>query len=303
MIKDRDLVKVFSTDTLIVRIRWFLSVLAETKSKATVDTYRRALGIFTLWIDEQGGTMELSQKNLEMFPVYLRTRRKVTVRTVYTYLTALRKFFAFLTKEGMLDNNLAKDLRIDEKPASKGREILTPDEVKRLVEISYEENPIQIRDKAILLCMLLEGLSESDIERANFGDIENTITGKELRIQTKSGPIAIPLDQRTFNAISDYIKVRSWQLKPKDPLFVSHSPHKSNERMTRRNVRSRMRFILDHVKITRVDVSPQSLCYTALYLLITNGTSKEDIRRRFRPFQLFHRIIALKEKGLIEEDY
>jgi len=105
MTTDQDLAKALSTDSLVIRVSLFLRVLAETKSEATVDTYKRALGVFTLWVDEHGGKLELSQENLEMFPVYLRNRRNVKIRTVNTYLTALRTFFAFLTKEGLLDEN------------------------------------------------------------------------------------------------------------------------------------------------------------------------------------------------------
>ncbi len=297
------LVKVLSTDTLVIRIDLFLREIAKTKSKATIDTYRRSLGIFTLWIDEQGGKLKLSQKNLEMYPVYLRDRRKVTVRTVDTYLNALRNFFAFLSKEGMLDENPAENLRPTEKVISKSRDVLTPDEVQRLLEISSGEDQVQIRDKAILLCMLLEGLSEDDIVKSNFGDIENTILGEELRIKTKGGPISIRLDQRTFKALSDYIAIRSGPIKLQDPLFITHHPRISDERISHRSVRSRMRILLNRAKITREDVSPKSISHTAILLHIHNGTSREDLRIRFRPWRLFYRIQDLKDKGLIDPSY
>jgi len=303
MTTDQDLAKALSTDSLVIRVSLFLRVLAETKSEATVDTYKRALGVFTLWVDEHGGKLELSQENLEMFPVYLRNRRNVKIRTVNTYLTALRTFFAFLTKEGLLDENSVKDLRLQEKGIANSRDILTSDEVNRLLEVSPDNDQILLRDRAILLCQLLEGMSESDIVKANYGDIENTIMGMEIKIRTKDGPISVSLDPRTFEAIQDYIATRTVPIEFQDPLYISHGPNVANERIKTRSVRSRMRIFLDRAKITREDITPKSLSYTAIYLHIHNGTSREDLRRRFPPWPLFYRIRDLKEKGLIDSSY
>jgi len=297
------LVQIFSTDTIVIRVELFLRVLSENKSISTVKTYGRALGIFTLWVDELGGRIELTQKNLELFPVYLRHRRKVTPRTVQTYLTALKKFFEFLSSEGLLQEDPAKDIKLKTKIPRNSRDFLTSDEIERILHVSKSKDQISLRDQAILLLMLLEGLAEGDISKCNYGDLENTLMGIELRIWTKSGPICIPLHSRTVTAITDYLATRERPSGNNTPLFCTHGSNMRDERITTRSVRSRMRILLDQANINREDISPQSLSYTAVYLQIQNGITREDLRTRHRPLILFRRIDSLKEKGLIDSSF
>jgi len=302
--KDYNLVKKMTKDMILVRINFFLSILAQDKSPATVGTYRRALGVFMSWIDEQGESIELSQKNLEQFPLHLKLERRVTPSTVQTYLTALRKFFAFLVKQGLLDDDPVKNLRIKHETPAQSRDILTKEEIKSLFEVSRGEKVIELRDRAILCCMLIEGLSETEVSKCNYRDLEHTLMGEELRVIGKGSPMCVPLDQRTYRSLRAYLAKRSAPIKPKDPLFITHGPRgKLIERVTVRTVRSRMRGLLDRAKIIRPTVSPQSLAHTAIYLQIQNGISREDLKMRTRPWRFFGRINDLKAKGLIDPSY
>ncbi len=300
---EHDLVKVFSTDTIIIRTELFLRDLSENKSAATVQTYGRALGIFALWVDELGGRIELTQKKLELFPVYLRQRRKVTPRTILTYLTALKKFFEYLSSVGLLEEDPAKDLKLKTRIHSTSRDFLTQDEIDRVLNVSLSDDPVPRRDQAIMLLMLLEGLTEGDITSCNYGDLENTLMGIELRIRTKSGPICIPLDSRTVTALNHYLTTRERPIANNAPLFCTHGSNIHDERISKRSVRSRMRIFLNQADITREDISPQSLSYTAVYLQIQNGISRDELRTRHRPLILFRRIESLKEKGLIDPSF
>ncbi len=291
-----------TTDETQARIDFFLRTIEKEKSSATVETYRRVLGIFTLWVDELGGNMELSTENLEEFPVYLRLRRKVTPKTVQTYLTALRQFFAFLSREGLLRQNPAEELRIKSRVMVQSRDILTEKEIKRLFEASEGDGMVQMRDRAILCFMLLEGLSEVEVSKSNFGDLTNSLMGEDLLIRGKGGPMRIYLDPRTCQSLRAYLAERE-VLSQGDPMFVSHGPREIGERLKVRSVRGRMRMLLDRARIMRVSVSPQSLTHTSIYLQIQSGVSREELRRRIRPWRLFHRIQDLKAKNLIDPSF
>ena len=303
MLKDRPLVKTMTIDAILVRIDVFLSTIAKGKSPATVHTYKRALGIFTLWVDEQGGSIELSQKNLEEYPLYLKIQRRVSSKTAQTYLTALRQFFAFLSKEGLLQQNPVKDIKVKYQTPAKSRDILTKDEIKRLFEVSKGDELIQLRDRAILCCMLIEGLSEIEVSKCNYGDLENTLMGEELLTRGKGGHIRVPLDQRTYRSLMAYLAKREGQIRQKDPLFLSHGPRETDGRLKARTVRARMRSLLDRANIARSSVSPQSLSHTSILLQIQGGISREELRNRTRPWRLFHRIEDLKAKGLIDPSF
>lgn len=303
MLKDRDIVEEMSTESISMNVDLFLSVLARDKSPATVATYRRALGVFTLWVDEQGGRVELSEIKLMEYPAYLRHQRKVRPNTLRTYVTALRQFFSFLAKRHSLFHDPAEKLKVKVDESADGRGILTDEEIRELYRVSKGEDLISQRDRAIMCCMLLEGLSETEVANCEYRDLENTIMGEELVVRGKGGKIRMLLNQQTFRCLIAYLNTRSEPIRPEDPLFLSHGPRESNKRLKVRTIRSRIRILLDRAGITRVEVSPQSLTHTSIYLLIKGGMSRETLRERVRPWRLYHRIDDLKSRGLIDPSF
>ena len=301
--ENRDRAITLTTDAIAARVEHFLSSLAPEKSPATRQTYGRALGVFMLWVDEQGGEVQLSRESLQAYLMYLRRVRKVKDRTIQTYLTAVRQLFAFLTEKGLLQKDPAKDLTIKVSASAGSRGILTMAEVERLLQVSEFTDPINLRDRAILCCMLIEGLSEGEVVRCNYKDLEHTLMGEELVVRGKGGRLRVPLDPRTYKSIVAYLSCRVESIRFDGPLFVSHGPRGQNERLKVRTVRARMRVLLDRAGITSLDVSPQSLTHTSIYLLVQNGISRAELRQRTRPWRLFHRINDLKAQGLIDASY
>ena len=195
------------------------------------------------------------------------------------------------------------NIKPDTSGEGKARAILTKEEIKSLFEASKGEQIVKLRDRAILCCMLLEGITETEVSNCNYGDLEHTLMGEELRICGSGGPLCIPLDQRTYRSLTAYLTKRNETLRSQDPLFISHGPREVGERLKVRSVRSRMRVLLDRAKVLRTEVSPQSLSHTSIYLQILNGVTREQLRERTRPWRLFHRIEYLKSRGLIDPSY
>ena len=301
--ENRDRAKTLTTDAISARVEHFLSSLSSRKSTATQKTYGRALGVFMLWVDEQGGKVQLSKESLQDYLLYLRRVRKVKDRTIQTYLTAVRQFFAFLSEKGLLQQDPSKGLKVKVSASAGSRAILTMDEVERLLQVTESSELIDLRDRAILRCMLIEGLSEGEVVRCNYKDLEHTLMGEELVVRGRGGRLRVPLDSRTYKSILAYLSSRVGYIIPTGPLFVSHGPRGQNERLKVRSVRARMRALLDKAGIKRLDVSPQSLTHTSIYLLIRGGVSRAALRQRTRPWRLFHRINDLKARGLIDASY
>ncbi len=303
MLDTHDLVDKLTTESVAVRIPLFLSSLKNVKSKSTLHTYEHALGVFARWIDEQGGTVELFQQKLQEYPQYLSQRRKVSTNTIRTYLAALRRFFIFLSKEGLLEHDPPTKIKIGSSKPAKSRDILTKDEIKSLFRVSIGNEPIELRDRAILCCMLNEGLSESEVSRTNYKDLEYTLMGEELLVRGKGGPMRALIAPQTYQSLDDYLTTREKPIQPNEPLFVSHGPRGRNERLKVRTIRSRMRVLLDRADITREEVTPLSLVHTSMYLLIQKGMTRQQLRERTRPWRLYHRLLDLKAKGLIDPSF
>ena len=268
--ENRDRANTLTTDAISARVEHFLSSLASEKSPATRKTYGRALGVFMLWVDEKGGRVQLSRASLEDYLLYLRRVRKVKDRTIQTYLTAVRQFFAFLSEKGLLQEDPSKGITVRVSGSAGSRGILTMDEVERLLQVTESFDPIDLRDRAILCCMLIEGLSEGETVRCNYKDLEHTLMGDELVVRGKGGRLRVPLDSRTYKSIVAYLSSRAEYIRFNDPLFVSHGPRGQNERLKVRSVRARMRVLLDQAGITRLDVSPTKPD-TYVYLSVDPG--------------------------------
>src|SRR5690606_4085230 len=102
------------------------------------------------------------------------------------------------------------------------------------------------RDQAIVYLMLFGGLSEIEIVRADFGDLEQTLLGWYLRVQGKGRSAKdqqVPVDPKVTDRIQLYLQTRG-RLHPDAPLFVSHGHRSDGERLNTRSIRSRINHYL-----------------------------------------------------------
>jgi integrase/recombinase XerC len=270
---------------LRTRLSDFERSISDTHAVETVGTYRRALNEFERWFLDHRGAFYFREQDVRAYRSYLEIERKLSQVSVSTYLTALRRFCAYLQSIGILDANPAAGVRGNARPSEHSRAILAPEDVDSLLAvIKDDQSQIGRRDAAIVYLMLFAGMSEIEVSRADIGDLEQTLMGWFLRVQGKGRSTKdqqVPVDEVVMSRIRVYLDSRG-RIRPEQPLVVSHGHRSDGSRLNTRSIRSRINRHFAAAGIKRDELTPHSLTHTAAVLWLKNGMSIEDVRSRMR---------------------
>jgi integrase/recombinase XerC len=226
-------------------------------------------------------------EDIVRYKEYLVSVKHLSQVSISTYLTAVRKFCDYLLQRGVLHENPARHVGGAGRPTVHTRQTLSMDEVRAVLDAVHPGDELGLRDLAFIKLMVLCGLSEIEIVRADSEDLLMTDGVWTLRVQgkgrtTKDAAVQLPHEVRIV--LEQYLSVRG-AATAREPLFTSAGNRTRGERMTTRGVRERVNHYLDAagVKKGRLrQVTPYSLRHTAALLLAESGASADEIRDRMR---------------------
>lgn len=248
-------------------------------SPLTVAAYRREIGQYLQFVcdlnDREGidelSPNDLNEASLRSYTGYLRRMKKLSRASIQRALSALRTFFSFLVREGVLENSPAHSLNMPRQD-KKLPHFLYQEEARRLVEAPDTSTLAGLRDRAILELIYGSGLREAEAAALNVGDInfDNgyvTVLGKGSRLRKE------PVGKEANKALKAYLKARSEQGIPADgsaPLFL-------NPRGGRLTTRSYQNIVAKYARQAGLmkDISPHGLRHSFATHLLDNGA---DIR-------------------------
>jgi integrase/recombinase XerC len=173
------------------RLNDFLRHLALEKNASphTVKSYREDLTQAAQFLSERGGGPDLrpadvTPRALRAFLVWLHDQG-YSKRTVARRLAAVRSWFRFLCRRGVLEHNPADALRgpRQDKPLP---HFLTVEQVERLLAAPPADDPLGLRDRAILETLYSAGLRVSeltglDVDAMDLDSGVVTVRGKGKR--------------------------------------------------------------------------------------------------------------------------
>ena len=135
-------------------------------SRNTLEAYRSDLQQFGLYLDRRGlDTLDVQPVDLLEFVSELATGREgkppVAAATLQRKIACLRSFYRHLRRDQIIDRDPTADLR---PPRSRGRlpQVLSRDEVQRLLAQPRGSSPAMLRDRALLETMYACGLRASE---------------------------------------------------------------------------------------------------------------------------------------------
>ncbi len=142
-----------------------------------------------------------------------------------TVLAALKSFFRFLKAEGHLIRDPAQALEYARAPHRLPRNVLTPQEAKRILDSVDCSTALGLRDRAILEVFYATGIRKEELRNLAVGDVN--LEEALLRINLGKGgrDRVVPLGTVATRCLETYIKgVRPDLLKEKntDRLFLSY---------------------------------------------------------------------------------
>ena len=149
-------------------------------------------------------------------------------------LSALRSFFDYLVRQGVLKANPAKGVSAPRKarPLPKNLDV---DEMDQLLNVN-EDDPLSIRDRAMMELMYGAGLRLSELVNLDVRDI--SLSKGDIRVIGKGDKERIvPFAGLAREWVGHWLKVRGQLAASGEPgLFVS----KLGKRISNRNVQKRM---------------------------------------------------------------
>jgi integrase/recombinase XerC len=232
-------------------------------SPHTVEAYQRDLGQFALFMDrELGGDVTVHQVSHLHIRRYLALLHKEHRKSsIGRKLAAIRSFFRFLLRRGVMEKNPA-ELVATPKKEKKLPYHLNIDEVTTLVEAPRGSALLDLRDRAILETLYSCGVRVSELTGLNVGGID--LEGGTARVVGKGRKERIvPLGRQAAKALGDYLLA----------LFTNHR----GGRLTRRSVARLVDRYLRHLASMKKG-SPHTLRHTFATHLLEAGADLRAIQ-------------------------
>lgn len=200
-------------------------------SESTLHRRESDVRRFVGWCDERGlnHPNQVTKPILERYQRYLyyyrqeRNNRPLSPTSQNHYLTSVRMFFKYLTRQNYLLYNPASELEII-KAAPSLPVILSENEIERLLSQPDTNTESGIRDRAILELFYSTGLRRSELCNLTLHDL--SLSRKTVMVRKGKGnkDRLIPVGQRAMNWITHYLdKVRDQLLTDiaNDTLFLN----------------------------------------------------------------------------------
>ena len=151
----------------------FISYLHNVKktSNNTEMSYKRDLEKMQNFISQEGISQvgDVTAETLCAYIQYLEANH-FAAATVSRNVASLKAFYHFLMQEGMVTKDVTEKLKAP-KIEKKIPEILTPEEVVRLLEQPCGDSPKEIRDKAMLELLYATGIRVTELITLKVSDV------------------------------------------------------------------------------------------------------------------------------------
>jgi integrase/recombinase XerC len=244
-------------------------------SELTIKSYREDLSALEEYLTESYGRppepTEITSLDLRGYVAALHDAGYAK-SSVARRLASLRSFFRFAQREGLADSNPAKPLR-NPRPDRKLPHFLSSEEIGRLLESPPADQPMGLRDRAILETMYSAGLRVGELVGMNDGDLDLDDGLVRIRGKGRRERLA-PLGSFAVQAIRRWLPVRRLSTKesrgPEAPVFAS----RLGRRITTRSI---ARMLEKYLKLTGLDrrTTPHTLRHSFATHLLDRGA---DIR-------------------------
>jgi len=173
-------------------------------SANTVAAYRRDLDAFALFIAARGVTsaQDISEDHVVHFQVREKDRG-LSAASIARALSAVRMFLRFLAAEGHIGGSPADNVDMPRRWRTLP-DVLSVDEVDRLIAAPNDDAPLEVRDRAILETLYSVGTRAQEVV-----DLELESVNLEYRFVRCFGKGAkerlVPLGERCRDAIRAYL--------------------------------------------------------------------------------------------------
>ena len=217
-------------------------------SENTEMSYRRDLYKVQVFMENRGigDVNNITKDDLNAY-VESMEAQKFAASTISRNIASLKAFFHYLVKEEIVTEDIAEELKAP-KIEKKIPEILTMDEVIRLLDQPKGDSPKEIRDKAMLELLYATGIRVSEIK---FITVNSVKTG-EAEINCKGKMRRVFLPKQLCRMLKEYIRENNIK---SGYVFVT----RNGQPLDRSNIWSDMKKLCKMAGVSKDKVFPHNL--------------------------------------------
>jgi integrase/recombinase XerD len=236
-------------------------------SENSLSSYRRDLKQFSLWLDGRGGSL-LAASDIDIREyLAFRLEKKLSARSTARLLSCLRGFYQLQLR----DSRIAIDPSLEIESPRIGRPLpksLTEDDVERLLAAPDPENPLELRDRAMLELLYACGLRVTELVTLQLGQV--SVGQGVVRVVGKgSKERLVPMGEEALFWLDRYIR-HGRPLMLGERLSEAVFPSKRGTTMTRQTFWHRIKLYAVRAEITK-PLSPHTLRHAFATHLINHG--------------------------------
>lgn len=254
----------------------FISYLHDVKkmSNNTEMSYRRDLCKVASFMESRSVTevSDITEEDLKAFVEYMEENH-FSNATVSRNIACIKSFYHYLAKEKLVDRDISDVLKAP-KVEKKMPEILTPQEVFRLLDQPKGDQPKEIRDKAMLELLYATGIRVTELITLKVSDVNLHLCLLNCRDAHKER--TIPFGTAAKEALNRYLlEARDGMLASPDDdtLFVNCS----GEPMSRQGFWKLIKYYAKKAGI-EADITPHTLRHSFAAHLVENGADLRSVQ-------------------------
>jgi len=235
-------------------------------SPHTIAAYRQDLEQFAAFLEEEGRPwLPVDRPDVRRFLARLQ-ERGLSPATIARKVAALRSFYGYLVRRGVLPTHPLRALGTPKVPGRLPR-FLTVEETVALLMAPDLRTPQGLRDRAILELLYGGGLRVGELVALDLGDVD--WGRRELHVRGKGGRERLALiGWPALRALRAYVRLGRPHLagkRPTEALFLN----RWGERLSDRSVRTLVSEYARQVGLE--DVTPHTLRHTFATHLLEGG--------------------------------
>ena len=219
-----------------------------------------------------GDVALISENRLKEYIGFLE-KSKLSAATVSRNIASIKAYYHYLQEKGMIQDDISDVLKAP-KIEKKLPDILSAEEVVRLLEQPKSSSEKEVRDKAMLELLYATGIRVTELINLKISDVNLSVGFILCRDAHKER--IIPFGKEAKKALKEYIEnVRSKMMEDEtsDILFVNCS----GKPMSRQGFWKIVKFYAKRAGITS-DITPHTLRHSFAAHLVENGADLKSVQ-------------------------
>lgn len=257
-----------------IYIEQYVDYLKNIKKSSdnTVASYKRDLTKFLDYYREIGteDIRTINETNINSYVLFME-KTGMSMATVSRSIASIKSFFGFLFREKILTDDPSVNIK-PPKIEKKQPDILTIEEVSRLLDQPGDTTPKEIRDRAMLELLYATGIRVSELVTLKISDVNLKMGYIECHDLRKSR--IIPIDDSAQKALDKYMnQVRKTMCKDSDYLFSNCK----GTPMTRQGFWKIIKVYAEKAGIEK-DITPHMIRHSFASHLVNNGADLKAVQ-------------------------